>query len=175
MSNLPPGFEPHPRFDFFEPGDKTAMICMDVPEMQRLVIQELDELGYKVHTGLFLDDSVLKLRTHAYDVVIVSEFFQGSTLENHPIIAEAIATPASQRRKQVYVLVGASLVTNDDLLAFYYNVDVVVSLQDVMNLKPVLRRAVTSTVEFYSPLQEVLAAINAAELGLHRTASASAL
>ena len=67
------------------------MICLDVPEMQRMVIAELDELGYKVHTGLFLDDSVLKLRTHAYDVLIVSEHFHKSTLNDHPILAEAMA------------------------------------------------------------------------------------
>ena len=171
MSDLPPGFEPHSRFDFFEPGDKTAMICVDVPEMQRIVITQLDELGYKMHTGLFVDDSVLKLRTHAYDVVVMSEHFQGATLENHPIIAEAIATAPSQRRRQVYALVGASVVTNDDLIAFYYNVDVVISLEDIMSLKPVIRRAVNGTTEFYGPLHEVLAAVNAEELGLRRPAA----
>ncbi len=163
MSNYPTGFEPHPRFDFFAPGDKTAMVCLDVPEMQRLVIAELDELGYKVHTGLFLDDSVLKLRTHAYDVIVFSEFFHGCTLEKHEIIEESINVPASQRRKQTYVLIGASLKTNDELLAFFHNVDVVVSLEDVVNLKPVLRRAVLQAAEFYTPLNEALVSLNADE------------
>lgn len=172
MSNLPPGLEPHANFDFFEPGDKTAMVCVDEPETQRIVVQQLDELGYKVHTGLFLDDSVLKLRTHAYDVIVMSEYFQDSTLESHPIIAEANSVPATQRRRQVYALIGATMVTNDDLLAFYYNVDVVIALADVMNFKPVLKRAVNGNVEFYTPLQEVLAAINADELGIRRSSSA---
>ncbi len=161
MSNPTTGFEPHPRFDFFEPGDKTAMVCLDVPEMQRLVISQLDELGYKVHTGLFLDDSILKLRAHAYDVVVVSEHFHKANLEDHPIIAEAINVSSSQRRKQTYVLIGASVQTNDAMAAYLYNVDVVVSLQDVMNLKPVLRRAVNDALEFYAPLQEALASLNA--------------
>jgi hypothetical protein len=174
MSNLPLGFEPHPRFDFFAPGDKTAMVCLDVPEMQRLVIAELDELGYRVHTGLFLDDSVLKLRTHAYDVVVVSEHFQGSSLESHPILAEAVSVPAIQRRRQTYVLIGASLATNDELVAFSHNVDVVVSLQDVVNFKPVLRRAVISTAEFYAPLQEALASLAGDERG-HRPAPSAML
>jgi hypothetical protein len=172
MTPTPTGFEPHPRFDFFEPTDKTAMVCLDVPEMQRLVIAELDGLGYKVHTGLFLDDSVLKLRTHAYDVVILSEHFSGSTLENHPIIVESIAVPAAQRRRQTYILIGVSLQTNDELLAFLYNVDVVVSLKDVVNLKPVLRRAVNATAEFYAPLQEALASLAADERG-YRPAGAN--
>jgi len=174
MSNLPPGFEPHPRFDYFEPGDKTAMVCLDVPEMQRMVISQLDELGYKVHTGLFLDDSVLKLQTHAYDIVIFSEHFQGGTLADHPIIAEANAVLPAQRRTQIYAIVGSTLPTNEELLAFYHNVDVAISLEDLANLKPVLRRAANRATEFYAPLQEVLAAITAEELGIRRQPSGAA-
>ena len=48
--SLPPGFEPHHRFDFFEPNDRTALVCLDVPEMQRLAVEQLDSLGYKIHT-----------------------------------------------------------------------------------------------------------------------------
>src|SRR3954466_213835 len=133
--NIPAGFEPHHRFDFFEPDDKTALICLDVPEMQRLAIEQIDQLGYKVHTGLFLDDSVLKLRAHPYDVVIVSEHFAGSTLGEHAILEESIRLPSSQRRRQTFVLLGADFTTNDELQAFSYNVDLVVSLGDFVNLK----------------------------------------
>src|SRR5215210_4900002 len=119
--NLPPGFEPHHRFDFFDPSDKTALVCLDVPEMQRLAVEQLDELGYKIHTGMFLDDCILKLRTHPYDVVIVSEFFDGLTVGNHPIIHEAATSPATMRRKQVYVLIGPSFTTNDELQAFAHS------------------------------------------------------
>jgi CheY-like chemotaxis protein len=152
-----PGLDPHPRFDFFEPGDKTALVCLDVGELQRLAIEQLDELGYKIHTGMFMDDSVLKLRAHAYDVVVVSEFFGGCTLANHPILAEAAAVPP-QRRQQVFVLVGESLSTNDEMQAFAHNADVVVSLRDLRNLKPVMRRAVARAEEFFAPLREALAA-----------------
>src|SRR4051794_1374100 len=118
-----PGFEPHHRFDFFDQNDKTALVCLDVPEMQRIAIEQLDELGYKLHTGLFLDDSVLKLRTHPYDVVIASEHFAGSTLENHAIISEATRVPAAQRRRQTFVLLGSGFATNDEMQAFAHNVD----------------------------------------------------
>ena len=82
----PTGFEPHHRFDFFEPGEKTALVCLDVPEMQRMALEQLDALGYRIHTGMFLDDSVLKLRAHPYDAVVVSEHFNGLALERHAIL-----------------------------------------------------------------------------------------
>ena len=63
----------HHRIDLFEPGDKTALVCVDVPEMQRLTVENLTELQYKLHTGLFVEDILLKLQTHVYDVVVFSE------------------------------------------------------------------------------------------------------
>ena len=150
------GFEPQHRFDFFEPGEKTALVCLDVPEMQRLVHEQLDSLGYRIHTGLFLDDSLLKVRAHPYDVVVVSEHFGGLSLGDHAILQEAAAAPAAQRRRQVYVLVGADCSTNDDLQAFAHSVDLVVGLADLANLRPVLRRAVARQAEFYAPMHELL-------------------
>jgi len=150
------------RLDLFEPGDQTALICVDVPEVQRLVIEQVTALGYKIHTGLFVEDVLLKLRTHVYDVVLVSEHFNATDIETNPIVAEAVSTPAAQRRRQLYVVVGASFVTNDELQAFEHSVDLVVGLTDVMNLRPVLRRGLRLAQEFYAPLNESLKALEAA-------------
>ena len=170
--NLPPGFEPHHRFDFFEPGNKTALVCLDVPEMQRLAVDQLDALGYKIHTGLFLEDCILKLRAHPYDVVIVSEHFNGLDLADHAILREAAVAPPAQRRRQVYVLIGADFTTNDELQAFARSVDVVVSLADLANLKPVIRRAAMRQAEFHATLHETLqrlatGKLDAQEAGIH--------
>ena len=35
------------RLDLFEPDDLTALVCHDVPEVRRLVVEQLSELGYK--------------------------------------------------------------------------------------------------------------------------------
>jgi hypothetical protein len=146
------------RLDLFEPGDLTAIVCVDVPEVQRIVVDQLTALNYKIHTGLFLEDILLKLRAHAYDVVIISEHFNASDILSNPIIAAAVAAPAEQRRKQFVVAVGSTLVTNDELQAFQYSVDLVVNLADVVNLRPVLRRGVARMIEFYTPFREVLTA-----------------
>ena len=47
------------RLDVFEPGDKTALVCLDVPEVQRIVVDQLTALGFKIHTGLYVDDALL--------------------------------------------------------------------------------------------------------------------
>jgi CheY-like chemotaxis protein len=144
------------RFDIFEPGDLTALVCLDVPEVQRIVVDQLVQLGYKLHTGLFVEDILLKLQTHVYDVVIVSEHFNATDIETNPILQTAINAPTEQRRNQIIILVGASFATNDEMQAFQHSVDLVVGLADVVNLRPVLRRTTLRAQEFFGPLQEAL-------------------
>jgi hypothetical protein len=146
------------RLDIFDPGDLTALVCSDVPEVQRLIVDQMTSLNYKIHTGLFVEDILLKLRSHTYDVVLVTENFAATDIETNPILKEAIDAPAIQRRKQLVVLIGSSVGTNDEMQSFQHSVDLVVNLSDVMNLRPVLRRALLRLNEFYAPLQESLKA-----------------
>ncbi len=146
------------RLDLFEPGDLTAIVCVDVPEVQRILVDQLTSLNYKIHTGLFLEDILLKLRAHTYDVVIISEHFNASDISTNPIISMAVAAPAEQRRKQFIVAVGSTCVTNDEMQAFQHSVDLVVNIADVVNLRPVLRRGVLRMNEFYAPFREALVA-----------------
>lgn len=143
------------RLDVFEPGDQTALVCLDVPEVQRIIVDQLTALNYKIHTGLFLEDILLKMRAHIYDVVIISEHFNASDIVSNPIIAAAVAAPAEIRRKQFLAVIGSGLTTNDELQAFQHSVDLVVGLADAVNLRPVLRRGVMRANEFYAPFREV--------------------
>ena len=148
----------HHRIDLFEPGDKTALVCVDVPEVQRLIVENLTEIDYKIHTGLFLEDILLKLQTHTYDVVIVAEHFNAANKENHPILDASRACPSSQRRAQMFVMVGSGVHTDSEMEAWASSVDLVVNLADVPNLKHVVRRAVTRRDAFYRPLIEAFSA-----------------
>ncbi len=146
----------HHRIDLFEPGDKTALVCVDVPEVQRIAVENLSELGYKIHTGLFAEDILLKLQSHLYDVVVISEHFNASTLTTNPILQFLNDIPQGQRRRQFMLLVGSSVHTDSDMEAWANSVDLVVSLADVPNLKHVLRRAVQRNRAFYVPYIEAL-------------------
>src|SRR5688500_9091659 len=127
----------HHRIDLFEPGDKTSLVCLDVPEMQRLVGENLSELQYKIHTGLFVEDILLKLHTHVYDVVIFSEHFNSGDLRNNQILQATLEISPSQRRQQTIVMVGSSIHTDSEMEAWQYSVDLTVNLADVPNLKHV--------------------------------------
>jgi DNA-binding response OmpR family regulator len=146
------------RLEILEPGDLTAMICLDTPEMQRIAIEQLGEMGYKVHTGFSLDDILLKLRAQTYHLLLVSEPFCDSTsTENNTVLKQAISAPSAQRHKQFIVLVGA-FTTNDELQAFEQSVDLVIGSSDFVHLRALLRRGLSRTQEFYAPYHQVLQA-----------------
>lgn len=150
----------HHRIDLFEPGDTTALVCVDVPEVQRLVVDNLTELGCKIHTGLFTEDIMVKLQTHAYDVVVIAEHFSDSNLQSNPILHATLEIPPNQRRRQIIVLVGSSVHTDSDMESWANSVDLVVSLADVPNIKHVLRRCMVRSRSFYTPYSEALIAAN---------------
>jgi hypothetical protein len=144
------------RHDVFEPDDLTALVSIDEAEVQRAVLDQLGDLNYRIHTGLFAEDVSLKLRAHPYDVVAIYETFAGSVAEGNPVLLETIRTPGSLRRNQFVVLIGPNMVTDDELQAFQYSVDLVFSVSDLANFKPVLRRAVARHKEFYKKFIECL-------------------
>lgn len=146
------------RFDIFEPGDKTALVCMDVPEMERIVCEQLSDIGYKIHTGISVEDLLFKMRAHPYDVLVIAENIGAATIDHNPLLMETVACPASQRHQQLVVLVGASLRTSDEMQAFQHSVDLVVGLADITNLRPVVRRAAVRQQEFYGRYLEAIAA-----------------
>ena len=154
--------EPQQRLDFFQPGDQTALVCLDVPEVQRIVVDQLTALGYKIHTGVFVDDAQLKMRAHPYDLIFVSEHFNAADIETNAVVLETLHAPAEQRRRQLVVVIGSSFVTNDHMQAFEHSVDLVVALADVVSLSPVLRRGLVRFREFYAPWHEALRAAEAA-------------
>ena len=147
---------PTARLDVFEPGDQCALVCIDVPAMQNLVVEQLTELAYKINTGLSADDLILKLRAHVYDIVLVSEHFGGGDSATNPVLAEAVHAPIARRHKQFLVLIGSSFRTNDDLQAFYHSVDLVVGLADMVHLRPLLRRGLARAQEFYTAYYDTL-------------------
>ena len=64
--------------DLFDLGDQTALVCIDHPQYQKMVVAQLTDLAYKVHLGLFEEDVLLKLATYSYNVIVVYENFKGA-------------------------------------------------------------------------------------------------
>jgi hypothetical protein len=147
--------------EFFDIGDKTALVCVDHLQYQKLVVPQIADLGYKIHLGLFEEDVLLKLATYNYNVVVVYENFKRASADENPILRELVKRPGALRRQHFVVLLSHRGVTNDPMLAFTRSVDLVVNIEDLPNLKPVLRRGVAHHAELYQPFRDVISATQA--------------
>lgn len=150
------------RHDIFEPGDMTALVCIDQPEYQEPISSHLSSMDYKIHVGLFEEDISLKLKTHVYDIVVIDEHFGGCMLHSNRVLYEATHLPVSQRRNQFLLLIGTSVMTNDEMMAFIFSVDLCFNVNDLANLKPVLRRGVARQRDFFHAYNQEVRAIGLA-------------
>ena len=145
----------------FEVSENTALVCVDHEQYQKLITQQLADLKYKVHVGLYEDDVLLKLRTYSYEVIVVYENFKGTTLDTNPILQKLIVEPSAQRREQFVVLLSHRYPTNDSLSAFVHSVDRIANIADLANFKAVLRRGMTEHREKYHFFQSTLKTVQA--------------
>src|SRR5471030_3007677 len=90
--------------NFFDLGDKTALVCIDHPQYQNIIVPQLTDLSYKVHLGLFKEDVLLKLATYNYNVVVIYEKFKRSKVDDNPILREMVKRANSLRRENFVVL-----------------------------------------------------------------------
>ena len=148
--------EPQTENNFFDLGDRTALVCIDHVQYQKMIVPQLIDLGYKVHLGLFEDDVLLKLATYSYDVVIIYENFKGASPGENPILHEMVKRASSLRREHFVVLLSHRAPTNDAMSAFAESVDQVLNIADIANFKPFLRRGVAQHRDLYLPFQEAL-------------------
>ena len=146
---------------FFDLNDKTALVCIDHQQYQKLVVPQLIDMTYKVHLGLFEEDVLLKLRTYSYNVVIVHENFKGSNVQNNPILQDLTKRPGAQRRQHFVILLSHRYPTNDPMSAFVQSVDQIINIADLSNFKTVLRRGLAQYRELYNSFNETLKAAQA--------------
>ena len=144
---------------FFDVSDNTALVCVDHQQYQKLVVPQLIDMTYKVHLGLFEEDVLLKLKTYAYNVVIIYENFKGSTAQTNPILQEMSKHTGGQRRQHFVVLLSHRFATNDAMSAFVQSVDQIINISDLANFKPVLRRGVAQYRELYQSFHETMKAV----------------
>jgi len=146
---------------FLDPGDNTALVCVDHEQYQEIIVPQLIDLGYKVHLGLFEEDVVLKLRTNRYDVVVIYETFKDSTLQTNPILREITKEPGARRREHFVVLLSHRSATNDAMSAFVQSVDQIINVGDLANFKPILQREATQHRKLYHSFNQTLKSVQA--------------
>jgi hypothetical protein len=143
------------KMEFFELGDKTALICADTGTAE-FAKTALREVGFKFHTAETPDLAIERIRYTNYDCIVVHENFAGSTLRSNVILNYLAALPMAQRRSSFVCLVGPSFTTFDAMQAFAQSVHVVLNPADMPNFEPILKKALAEFDQLYQVFRETL-------------------
>ena len=142
--------------EFFEEGVKLAIVLESDDLRLSDIIPALEELGYKIIQPLALQEAMSKIRLHPFDMIILSDGFDGKGLEGNPIINYLNHLSMSVRRKIFLVLVSDRFKTMDNMMAFAISANLVVNPEDLPNMRLILKKGTSENEKFYKVFTDTL-------------------
>jgi CheY-like chemotaxis protein len=142
------------KMEFFELGDKTALVCSD-PNMTESLRATLRDLGYKSHAVETSDAAIERIRYTQYDCILIDENFAASSLRSNAVLHHLAPLPMAQRRHSFVCLIGSSFKTMDAMQAFAHSVHLVVNPADMPALSAILKKSLFEFELLYRVYKDV--------------------
>jgi predicted Zn finger-like uncharacterized protein len=142
--------------DLFEEGTRLALVLDGNEENIAEINAALEELSYKPVLPSSTTEAMGKLRFHHFDLIFLSEGFDGHDVERSPIIHYLNHLSMSERRKVFLVLLSNKFKTMDHMMAFARSANLVISPDDLSNLSLILRKAISDNEKFYKVFVDAL-------------------
>jgi len=116
----------------------------------------LEELSYKSIVAPSTQDAMGKLRLHHFDLIILSDGFDGQNLEGSPVTHYLNHLSMSVRRKIFLVLLSDKFNTMDNMMAFMLSANLVINSADLSKLRLILNKAIPDHEKFYKIFMDTL-------------------
>jgi CheY-like chemotaxis protein len=142
--------------EFFEEGIKLALV-LDTDDLHlSQIAPALEELNYKVVRPVSLQEAMSKIRLHSFDMIILSDVFDGKGLEANPIINYLNHLSMSLRRKIYLVLISNRFKSMDNMMAFAMSANLVLNPEDLSNARLILKKGTSENEKFYKVFMDAL-------------------
>ena len=147
---------------FFEEGVKLALVLENDPQETEAVKAAVEELGYKYVSAENTRKAVSTLRLHHFDLVILSDRFEGVELAQSPVLQYMNHLSMSVRRRIFFALIGDTFKTMDNMTAFAMSVNMVINREDMAKLTSILKRGISENDQFFKVLMDLLVEVGKA-------------
>lgn len=147
---------------FYEEGTKLALVMDNNAEQSKDIQKAVEGLGYKFISAPNTRDAIGKMRFHHFDLVLLSDGFDGQSLENSPILNYLNHISMSIRRRIFVALMGERFKTMDNMMAFSMSANVVINTKESGKLSAILKRAISDNEKFYKVFLDSLAEVGKA-------------
>ncbi|OPX35225.1 MAG: hypothetical protein B1H12_09225 [Desulfobacteraceae bacterium 4484_190.2] len=148
--------------DFFEEGVRLALIMGNEPHQAEKLGQTVDELGYKHVSAKNTRDAISKMRLHHFDVILLSDGFDGISLEQSPILQHINSLSMSVRRRIFLALVADEFKTMDHMMAFAMSGNMVINGGDLDRLTSIMQHAISDNEKFYKVFTDTMVEVGKA-------------
>lgn len=143
--------------DFFEEGTKLVLVLENSPEHREKIKKAVEALGYTYVASPDTRDATGKMRFYHFDLVVLSDGYDGQQLERSPVLNYLNRMSMSVRRRIFVALLGDRFKTMDNMMAFALSANVVINKKDVDRLGAVLKKAISDNEKFFKVLNDELA------------------
>jgi len=135
--------------EFFEEGTRLALVLGGDEANVTEITPALEELSYKPILPTSIGEPMSKLRLYHFDLILLSDGFDGQNLERSPITNYLNHLSMSVRRKTFLVLLSQKFKTMDNMTAFGESANLVVNPDDLSSLPLILKKAISDNEKFY--------------------------
>ncbi len=143
-------------FGFYHQEAKLVLVAENDPELAEKIEQAIEKMGYQSIPAENTNQAISKMRFHQFQLLILSETFDGLDLDQNPILTYLNHLSMSMRRKMFVALIGNSFNTMDQMMAFVMSANLVINKRDVDNLAGILTNAITDNDQFYKVFYDTL-------------------
>lgn len=142
--------------DFYEEGAKLALLMLNKAEADGGVREAAEVLSHKTVLVKDAGEGISKMRFHLFDLLILSDRFDGVPWAQSPVLHYLNRLPMHTRRKSFLVLLGSEFVTMDRMTAFGLSANLVVNPKDMNEFSGILKAALWNHENFYGAFTETL-------------------
>ena len=127
--------------------DCSALICCHEPSYLEYLTGQLRGMAYKVHHARGHQEAIQRLTARSYNMTVLLENLEGCTLTDNALLAHLTLLPTDERRSTFVVMLCQSFTTGDEMSAFAWSVDALVSYQDIGQFAALIVPAVEEHTE----------------------------
>ena len=148
--------------DFFEEDAKLALVMGNGAQQVKKLGRTIEELGYRCVKAKNTRDAISKMRLHYFDLVVLSDGFDGIDLAQSPILQHINNLSMSVRRRSFLALVADEFKTMDNMMAFAMSANMVINGGDLDRLTSIMQHAISDNEKFYKVFMDTMVEVGKA-------------
>ena len=142
--------------EFYEEGVKLALLAEQDPGQLEKLKEAIVDGGYQYVAVENTGQAISKMRFHTFELVIISDGFDGIELAQSPVLQYLNHLSMTIRRRMFVALIGDSFNTMDHMMAYALSANLVVGQRDVDKLTGILKNAIADNEKFYKVFMDSL-------------------